>query len=417
MILQRLKAIVFMNKGNGGPPDLDEVWRELTDKLKASLGQNKKSDTSQKKGEGGGKGNFDSNYDKQTREGFPRIGWVILIGALLVWLASGFYIVDESQRGIVMRFGAYQEETLPGLRWRLPYPIEKHIVVNLTGIRTVEIGYRGSEANKEPKESLMLTDDENIVNIQFAIQFYLKSPKDFVFNNQSTDERIRGEDWVRQVAETAIREVVGRSRMDYVLYEGREQIAAQTKVLMQQILDRYQTGIQISRVTMQNAQPPEKVQAAFVDAVKAGQDRERQKNEGQAYANDVIPRARGTEARLLAEAAAYRSQVVAMAEGDAARFDQVLKEYNRAPAVTRQRIYIDTMQDIMKNMTKVLVDSKSNGQMLYLPLDRLMGQQQLPAPIQQILPQTQAPTAGATVNPSAIGTSDGNTRPGRGERP
>src|SRR5487761_2108422 len=218
------------------------------------------------------------------------------------------------------------------------------------------------------KESLMLTDDENIIDIQFAVQYFLKDPAEFLFNNRMQDDR----EIVRQVAETAIREVVGRSKMDFVLYEGREQVAASTTKLIQDILDRYKAGIIISKVTMQNAQPPEQVQAAFDDAVKAGQDRERQKNEGQAYANDVIPKAKGAAARLMQEADGYKQRVVANAEGDASRFKQILVEYEKAPQVTRERMYIDMMQQVLSSSSKVLVDQKGNGSLLYLPLDKLI---------------------------------------------
>jgi membrane protease subunit HflK len=248
----------------------------------------------------------------------------------------------------------------------MPWPIQSHEVVNLTGVRTVEVGYRGSERNKVPKEALMLTDDENIVSVQFAVQYLLKDPKSYLFVNRHPD------DAVVQASETAIREVVGKSKMDFVLYEGRDQIAATTQKLIQDILDRYNTGIQIRSVNMQNTQPPEQVQAAFDDAVKAGQDRERQKNEGQAYANDIVPKARGSASRLMQEADGYRQRLIATAEGDASRFKQVLTEYNRAPEVTRQRLYLETMQQIYANTTKVMVDAKGQGNLLYLPLDKLM---------------------------------------------
>ena len=291
---------------------------------------------------------------------------ILIALVVIVWMASGFYIVDQSQRGIVLQFGKYKETTDPGLRWRLPYPIQSHELVNISGVRTLEVGYRGSERNKVLKEALMLTDDENIINIQFAVQYILKDPVDYIFNNRTPDEA------VMQAAETAIREIVGKSKMDFVLYEGREQIAIKASNLMQEILDRYKTGILISKVTMQNAQPPEQVQAAFDDAVKAGQDRERQKNEGQAYANDVIPKARGTAARLLQEADGYKQRLIAMAEGDASRFRQVNAEYSKAPEVTRNRMYLETMQQVYSNTSKVMVDAKGQGNLLYLPLDKLM---------------------------------------------
>jgi membrane protease subunit HflK len=230
----------------------------------------------------------------------------------------------------------------------------------------VEVGYRDNVKNKMLKESLMLTEDENIIDIQFAVQYFLSDPADYLFNNRNPDEN------VRQAAETAIREVVGKSKMDFVLYEGREQVAASATKLMQEILDRYKSGILISKLTMQNAQPPEQVQAAFDDAVKAGQDRERQKNEGQAYANDVIPRASGTAARLIEESQGYKQSVIANAEGDASRFKQILVEYEKAPGVTRERMYLDMMQQVMGNVSKVMVDQKNGNSLLYLPLDKLI---------------------------------------------
>jgi membrane protease subunit HflK len=275
---------------------------------------------------------------------------------------------------LVLRFGKYVETTQAGLRWHLPYPIETAEVVNVSQVRTVEIGYRGSVRQKAAQEALMLTDDENIIDLQFAVQYTIKDPVQFLFNNAgfSGSGGSRDEEVVRQVAETAIREVVGKSRMDYVLYEGRSEIAAAAQKLMQEILDRYATGIAISKMTMQNAQPPEQVQAAFDDAVKAGQDRERQKNEGQAYANDVIPKARGMASRLLEEAQGYKQRVIATADGDASRFKQVLTEYDKAPAVTRERMYLDMMQQVLSNVSKVVTDQKGSGNLLYLPLDKLM---------------------------------------------
>jgi membrane protease subunit HflK len=296
------------------------------------------------------------------------IGLIVLVVAL-IWVASGFYIVDEGQRGVVLRFGKQVEVTEAGPRWHLPYPVETVEIVNLSQVRTIEVGYRDNVKNKVLQESLMLTDDENIVDIQFAVQYYLKDPGAYLFNNRKPDEN------VRQSAETAIREVVGRSKMDFVLYEGREEVAGETTRLMQDILDRYKSGIIISKLTMQNAQPPEQVQAAFDDAVKAGQDRERQKNEGQAYANDVVPKAKGAAARLMEEASGYKQSVIASAEGDASRFKQILAEYEKAPKVTRERMYIDMMQQIMTSSSKVMIDQKNgNGSLLYLPLDKLMQQ-------------------------------------------
>ncbi|MEN3352279.1 MAG: modulator of FtsH protease HflK [Betaproteobacteria bacterium] len=336
--------------GNQGPPDLEELWRNFNRKLEGLFGRRGGNGAT-----GGGRGP-------------RRFGGVGLLAALVfaVWLASGFYIVPEGQRGVVLRFGKYVETTMPGPRWHLPYPIESAEVVNLLGVRTVEVGYRNNVKSKVLKESLMLTDDENIIDVQFAVQYVLKSPNDYLFNSREPDES------VLQAAETAVREVVGKSSMDFVLYEGRAEVAVRAHKLMQAILDRYGTGINVSKVTMQNAQPPEQVQAAFDDAVRASQDRERQKNEGQAYANDVIPKARGMAARLGEEAEGYRQRVIEQAEGDASRFRQVVAEYSKAPQVTRDRLYIEAMQQIMSNTSKVLVDQKGGNNLLYLPLDKLM---------------------------------------------
>jgi membrane protease subunit HflK len=337
------------------------LWRDFNRRLSGMF---------EKKGGGNDGGNIGGSNNRPPIEFNPKflgggIGLLVVL-VLIVWLASGFYIVDASQRGLVLQFGKYKESTGSGLNWRLPYPIQSHELVNISGVRTIEVGYRGTEKNKVLKEALMLTDDENIINIQFAVQYILKDPVEYIFNNRHAD------DAVMQVAETAIREIVGKSKMDFVLYEGREQIAVNASKLMQDILDRYKTGILISKVTMQNAQPPEQVQSAFDDAVKAGQDRERQKNEGQAYANDVVPKAKGTAARLLQEADGYKQRLIATAEGDASRFKQINTEYAKAPEVTRSRMYLETMQQIYANTSKVMVDTKGQGNLLYLPLDKLM---------------------------------------------
>lgn len=355
-------------RNDQGPPDLDELWRDFNKRLSGMLGKKRgiPPQDEDRGGGGGGDGGGGPSFPALTPGQFGG-GVGMLFGiALVIWFASGFYIVDASERGVVLTLGKYSETTDPGLRWRLPWPIQTHEVVNLTGVRTVEIGYRGSDKNRVLREALMLTDDENIVSVEFAVQYLLKDPKDYLFNNRHPD------DSVMQAAETSIREVVGKSKMDFVLYEGRDVIAANTLKLMQDILDRYGTGIQIRAVTMQSTQPPEQVQAAFDDAVKAGQDRERQKNEGEAYANDVIPRARGTASRLLEEANGYRSRLVATAEGEADRFNQIYREYARAPEVTRQRLYLETMQQVFANTSKVMMDTKGSGNLLYLPLDKLM---------------------------------------------
>ncbi|HEX7646381.1 MAG TPA: FtsH protease activity modulator HflK [Noviherbaspirillum sp.] len=337
-----------------GPPDLDQLWRDFNQRLNRLFGNR-----------GGGRGGDGGNFGPDMRGAGVGVG---LIGAIILflWLVSGFFIVQEGQTAVVLTFGKFGHVAPPGFNWRWPYPIQTHEIVNVSQVRTVEIGYRNSVRNKQLREALMLTDDENIIDIQFAVQYKLKNASDWIFTNRDQ------EDTVRQVAETAIREIVGRSKMDFVLYEGREKVALDVNQLMQQILDRYKIGVQVTNVTMQGVQPPEQVQAAFDDAVKAGQDRERQKNEGQAYANDVIPKARGAASRLLQEAEAYRARVIANAQGDASRFKQVLVEYQKAPAVTRDRMYLDTMQQIFSNTTKLLVDAKGSGNLLYLPLDKLI---------------------------------------------
>src|SRR5690349_1382406 len=340
---------------NSGPPDLDEIWRNVNRRMNELFGRRREPQDAG--GDGGGPG-FK----------LPLGGLGLLVALVIViWLASGFYIVDEGRRGVVTRFGKYTETTLPGPRWHLPFPIETVELVDFSQVKTIEVGYRNTPKNKIDKEAVMLTDDENIIDIQFAVQYNLKSAEDYVFNNRRPDQI------VAYVAESAIREVVGKAKMDFALYEGREQIAKQTEQLMQQNLDRYGTGVVVQKVTLQNVQPPEKVQAAFDDAVKAGQDRERLKNEGEAYANNVIPIARGTAARLLQEADGYKAEVVQRAEGDTKRFDQVLVEYQKAPGVMRERLYLDAMQAVLASSSKVFVDQKS-GSLLYLPLDKLIQQ-------------------------------------------
>lgn len=385
-----------------GPPDLDQLWREFNQRLNRLFGN---------KGNGRGDG---GGFSPDAKGAGIGVGLISLIVAFL-WLVSGFFIVQEGQTAVVLTFGKYSHSTPAGFNWRWPYPIQSHEVVNVSQVRTVEVGYRNNVRNKQAKESLMLTDDENIIDIQFAVQYKLKNAAEWLFNNRDQDEL------VRQVAETAIREIVGRSKMDFVLYEGREKVAFDASQLMQQISDRYRAGIQITNVTMQAVQPPEQVQAAFDDAVKAGQDRERQKNEGQAYANDVIPRARGAASRLLQEAEAYRSRVVANAQGDASRFKQVLTEYQKAPAVTRDRMYIETMQQIFANTTKVMIDSRSGSNLLYLPLDKLISQAASdtvagkPAAASQA-PSNAAPSAEPLQSLDPQRQRDSRTRDGRDSR-
>ena len=262
--------------------------------------------------------------------------------------------------------GRFTQVTQPGPNWHWPFPIETAEVVNISQVRTVEVGYRGNSRNKQPQEALMLTDDENLIDVQVAIQYTLKSPEDYLFNNKNPDDN------VLQAAETSIREVVGRSKMDFVLNQGRSEISARVKALMQQLLDRYKTGINITTVNLLNVQPPEQVQASFDDVVRAQQDKQRFRNEGEAYANDVVPKARGVAARLIEESLGYKQSLIVSATGDASRFRQILTEYEKAPHVTRERMYLETMQQILNSTSKVVVDSKSGQNLLYLPLNQLM---------------------------------------------
>src|SRR5574341_1411213 len=368
---------------NQGPPDLDELWRNFNRRLNELFGGRRGGDRVPPPPSG------------RMLGGGAGLVLALVVG---VWLASGFYIVDAASRGVVLTFGKFAEQTDPGLRWRMPYPIQSHEIVNLSQVRTLEVGYRNSVKAKVLKESLMLTDDENIVDLQFAVQYVVTDPRAWLFNNR------RPEEVAMQTAEASMREVIGKSKMDAILYEGQDNIANQAQDLMQQILDSYRTGINLSRVTIQNAQPPEQVQAAFDDAVKAGADRERFKNDGQAYANDVIPKAQGAASRLREEAEGYRARVAATAEGDAQRFRAVLAEYQKAPAVTRDRLYIDTMQQVFTNVSKVLVDSRAGSNLLYLPLDRLLQQAAASGSV-TVTPAPQPPSDSA-----ASGSSDSRTR-------
>ncbi|MEQ1556107.1 MAG: FtsH protease activity modulator HflK [Gallionella sp.] len=368
---------------NGGPPDLEELLRKLNAKIAAMMGGKNT------------RGNSNNGAPTPPAASIAGgVGLVAIIG-LLIWLATGFYIVDASQRGVVLRFGKQVETTEAGPRWHLPYPIETVEMVNLSQVRTMEIGYRDNVKNKMLKESLMLTDDENIIDIQFAVQYILRDPGEYLFNNRNPDEG------VRQAAETAIREVVGKSTMDKVLYEEREKVAVDVTKLIQEILDRYKSGIVVKQITMQGTQPPEQVQAAFEDAVKAGQDRERQKSEGDAYAKDIVPRAKGMAARLKEESEGYKQSVIANAEGDASRFKQILVEYEKAPAVTRERMYIDMMSQVMGNISKVMVDQKNGNSMLYLPLDKLIEASRSGAAVAEVAPVATAPVSSQSNDNSA----------------
>lgn len=373
--------------GQDGPPDIDELWRDFNKRLNGLFG---KGGGNNGRGNGGG-------FGKRPDARGAGLGALAVIGAaILIWLFSGFYIVNEGQVGVVTTFGRYSESTPPGFRWRAPWPVQSHEVVDVLSLRTIEVGARGR--GDRLKEALLLTDDENIVDLHFTVQYRIRETaegaRDHLFNSRGPMES------VQQVAESAMREVVGRKAMDSVLYESRQEIADEARKRMQDMLDRYGTGIFVSAVAIQNAQPPEQVQAAFDDAVRATQDRERQINEGQSYANDVVPRARGLASRLVQEAEGYRSRVIETAQGDASRFSQILVEYNRAPTVTRDRLYLETMQQVFTNASKVMIDTRSGNNLLYLPLDKLM-QQAIAEGNAAARPPTTPPADSAVVVPQA----------------
>jgi membrane protease subunit HflK len=370
-----------------GPPDLDELWRDLSRKLNQFLG-----------GKNGGpphKGSPNGSGSDGLPPIFRNLGIGVILGAfLLIWLGTGFFIVQEGQQAVITQFGKYKATVGAGFNWRLPYPIQKHELVFVTQIRSVDIGRDNVIKATGLRESAMLTEDENIVEIKFAVQYRLNDARAYLFESKNPTEA------VVQAAETAVREVVGKMKMDSALAEERDQIAPRVRALMQTILDRYKVGIEVVGINLQQGgvRPPEQVQAAFDDVLKAGQERERAKNEAQAYANDVVPRAVGAASRLKEESQAYRERIVAQAEGDSQRFKAILPEYQKAPQVTRDRMYLDAMQQIYTNVTKVVVDSKQGSNLMYLPLDKLMQMTSGAAPANAAVPETSAPTAPSAAN-------------------
>jgi len=371
-----------------GPPDLDEMWRDFNRRLNRLFG--KKDTLDSNDGGTGGSGS--------PGNGGARFGIGIVIGVLLaIWLASGVFIVQEGQAGVVLQFGKYLYTTGSGIQWRLPYPFQSQEIVNMAQVRSIEIGNDTTVQATNLKDASMLTSDENIVDVHFAVQYRISDPAAYLFNNVDPDGT------VEQAAETAVREIVGKHPMDYVLYDGREQVAIDLQASTQKILDAYKTGILISSVTLQNVQPPAQVQDSFDDAVKATQDRERLKNDAQAYANKVIPQANGDAARMIEQARGYAARVQAQAQGDADRFKSVLAQYAKAPAVTRERMYLDTMQQIYQNTTKVMTDQKGSSNLLYLPLDKLIDRSAKAA----------SPTAPPVAAPAVDGTQPSSTDGGR----
>jgi modulator of FtsH protease HflK len=389
---------------NQGPPDLDELWRDFNRKLGGLFGGKGRRGGGDNGGFGGG-GNFQPDM-KSAGIGAGLVAAVVV----LIWLGTGFFIVQEGQQAVITQFGRYKATVGAGFNWRLPYPIQRHELVFVTQIRSVDVGRDNIIKATGLRDSAMLTEDENIVEIKFAVQYRLNDARAFLFESKNPSES------VVQAAETAVREVVGKMKMDSALAEERDQIAPRVRALMQSILDRYKVGIEVVGINLQQGgvRPPEQVQAAFDDVLKAGQERERAKNEAQAYANDVIPRAVGSASRLTQEAEAYRSRIIAQAQGDAQRFKALLTEYQRAPQVTRDRLYLETMQQIYSSVTKILIDSRSGSNLLYLPLDKIIqgvSQGGAAAPTPEPMPTPSAPSSSVSGSSNDSRTRDsGRTR-------
>ncbi len=396
----------FLATGKGdGPPDLEELWKDFNRKLTGLFGAKGRATRGSAPGDGNGPGGPGSFQPDMKSAG---IGAGLIAGVVaLIWLGSGFFIVQEGQQAVVTSFGKYSHTADAGFQWRMPYPFQAQETVNVSQLRSKEVGRNAVVAATGLRDSSMLTQDENIVDIRFTVQYRLKNAREFLFENHDPEEA------VSLAAESAVREIVGKSKIDSVLYEQRDAIAAQLVKSVQGQLDRLKAGIVVVNVNVQSVQPPEQVQAAFEDTLKAGQDGDRLKKEGLAYASDVIPKAQGTAARLREEAEGYKSRVVSQAEGDGQRFLSVLSEYQKAPAVTRDRMYIDTMRDVYANVTKVMVDSRNNSNLLYLPLDKLVQQAGAPGPAAPAA-ATPAPTVNDMPAPSS--TVDLRSRDGQRSR-
>ena len=351
---------------NQGPPDLDELWRDFNRNLTGLFGGAKNGGNRGGFG-GGNKGSNGGGFQPDMKSAGIGVGLIASV-AVLIWLGTGFFIVQEGQQAVITQFGKYRSTVGAGFNWRLPYPIQRHEIVVVTQIRSVDVGRDVIVKATGLRDSAMLTEDENIVEIKFAVQYRLNDARAYLFESKDPAAA------VVQAAEAAVREVVGKMKMDLALAEERDQIGPRVRALMQTILDRYKVGVDVVGINLQQSgvRPPEQVQAAFDDVLKAGQERERAKNEAQAYANDVVPRAVGSASRLKEEADAYKARIVAQAQGDAQRFSSVLTEYQKAPQVTRDRMYLDAMQQVYTNVTKVLVESRQGSNLLYLPLDKIM---------------------------------------------
>lgn len=356
------------------PPDLDEVIRAFQEKISGIFG--------------GG-----SNSGSSVPSGSAKSFIILLAVAIILWMVSGFYIVEEGNRGVETRFGAYTETNNSGLNWHLPSPIENVDVVNVMQEQYIEVGYRSGGRQQSitsvPREALMLTKDENIVDVRLAIAYRIKSAKDYVFNVKEPRATLT------QATESVERGVIGRNNMNYVLLEGRAEIVSDIEFELQKILDSYQSGIVVTNVNLQDAQPPDQVQSAFEDAIKAREDKERYINEAEAYRNDVVPKARGAASRKIQEAEGYKLRVIAESEGEAARFTKLLAEYKKAPDVTRKRLYIEAMESVLSTTDTVMIDIKGGNNLVYLPLDRLGGRASVPTKTDpKVMPIKQSDTSG-----------------------
>lgn len=348
--------------GQSGPPDLDELLDNLQKRLRGLFRGGPRGGAPSGGGQSGGGGRGLGVLRSLGSRGVALIVAILLV----VWGLAGIFIVEPAEEGVVLRFGSYLETTGSGPHWA-PYFIDSVEKVNVEQIRRAEIGYRSDAGGQSvPPESLMLTRDENIVDVQFAVLYRIKDARDYLFRVRDPDLTLR------QATESAIREVVGRNVMDFVLTDGRAVVAEQVRERTQEILDRYETGLLVASVNMQKAQPPDQVRDAFSDAVKAREDEERYKNEARAYAAEILPKARGEANAMLERAEGYKQRVINEAQGDVSRFSSVLTEYSKAPEVTRQRLYLDAMQNVLANSTKVLLDVEGGNNLLYVPLDRLL---------------------------------------------
>ena len=349
--------MAWNDNNNQTPPELDEVIKDFKNKFNSTFGRKSSGNTGASKA---AKGSF--KY--------------LVILAFIVWLLTGIYIVDPAERGVVLRFGAFQESTTQGPHWHIPYPVESVYKINVEQIRSAEIGFRNvqnSYSGGVSSESLMLTKDENMVDVKLAVQYKVADAQAFLFNV------FQPELTLSHVVQSVIRQVVGDNTMDHVLTTGREQVALEVKSASQALLNEYNTGLMITAVTMQDAQPPVQLKPAFDDVVKAREDEQRYINEARAYANDIVPKARGASQRLIAEAEAYKSEVVSKSEGEAYRFTQILTEYIKAPDVTKERLYRETLEDVLGDTNKVIVDSNSNS-LMYLPIDQLINSNRVTRP-------------------------------------